>query len=173
RDALTKFLDAVAIDRVARDDRRSQTRRLRIETRRAITAAHDLQLEIVIGEREHPLVLVERAAPRNDLIEREHRSNALTKVADTRLVPVVPVQRPLPFARRKPGAAPPLLTIEVTHRVRLPIDYQDRLTAAQLPSDLVLGRSISADDGSPVVDVERIANGTLHRRACVEVSRVA
>src|SRR5262245_39684549 len=74
-DALPKLIGVVVRNRVSRDNTRTATRGHGIEARRPITTSDDLEAKVLLTQREHAPIFVKGPAPRNDLIEREHRGS--------------------------------------------------------------------------------------------------
>jgi hypothetical protein len=66
-----------AINRIAQDHMVPSLRRFGIEAGRTIAAAEDAPLEIGGRQREHAAVFVERSAPRDHFVQREHARRIL------------------------------------------------------------------------------------------------
>lgn len=60
------------IQGIAGDDAQSASGGFRVEARRAVGAAEHPRMQVGPAHREHPPILVERAPPRNDGVERKH-----------------------------------------------------------------------------------------------------
>ena len=61
------------VDRIARNDLSSTLRRLGVEAGWTVCTSDNATRKIVVRQREHVAVLIERAAPGHNLVESKHR----------------------------------------------------------------------------------------------------
>src|SRR5262249_5733630 len=80
--------------RIARHDPRAARRRLRVEAGRSVRTPDDASVEVRGAQREHPAVFVERSAPGNDPVEREHEKKRAATRSVAALEPAEPASEP-------------------------------------------------------------------------------